>query len=80
MDQVIITSLGKFGSKPRQKRFSGLGALVSFLKEHTKKNSDIWRVPQKFALMLNLLHGNRARFSQQHSKILRFFRLLERYR
>lgn len=79
MDQVIITSLGKFGSKPRQKRFSGLGALVSFLKEHTK-NSDIWRVAQKFALMLNLLHGNGDRFSQQHSKILGFFRLLERYR
>lgn len=74
IDQVITTSLGKFGSKPRCNSFSMLGALVSSLKEHTKKKSDIWSVPQKFALMLNLFHGNRsaawASTSQQHSKMI----------
>lgn len=56
IDQVITTSLGEFGSKPRQNRFNKL----SSLKGLAKKKSDVGRTSQKFDLMLNLFHEKRS--------------------
>lgn len=56
-DEVITTSLSKFGSKSRQSGFSILEALVSTPKGHIV-TSDTRRVPQTFTLMLNSFHGS----------------------